>query len=327
MGTGYKVAAATEAIAAAKAEIARRGLTVTVTKAYYALVVGQRKYATAQQALEQARRFLQIAQQLERAGQAAHSDVIKAQIQEEQQEAAYSDANLAMETARLDLAVLIFPTLDENFTAVDDLNQPQPLPTIGEVQEMAGRMNPDIRAAMESVRQANLGVTGAKTAFLPTLMFDGDYGIEANCFALHCKAAAFPEAGVLPNLGYSFIANLTIPVWDWGTLRSKLHQAEFKQQQAQVELSAAQRHVLGELYGAYNEALVARDQVDKLRQTADLAAESLRLVTLRYQAGESPALELVDAQTTLIAARNAYDDAEVRYRTALATLQTFTGSF
>ena len=98
MGTGYKVAAATEAIAAAKAEIARRGLTVTVTKAYYALVVGQRKYATAQQALEQARRFLQIAQQLERAGQAAHSDVIKAQIQEEQQDAAYSDANLAMET-------------------------------------------------------------------------------------------------------------------------------------------------------------------------------------------------------------------------------------
>ena len=61
------------------------------------------------------------------------------------------------------------------------------------------------------------------------------------------------------------------------------------------------------------------DQVDKLRQAADLAAESLRLVTLRYQAGESPALELVDAQTTLIAARNAYDDAEVRYRTALAT--------
>ncbi len=327
MGTSYKVAAATEAIAAAKAEIARRGLAVTVTKAYYALVVGQRKYATAQQALEQARRFLQIAQQLERAGQAAHSDVIKAQIQEEQQDAAYSDANLAMETARLDLAVLLFPTLDENFTAVDDLNQPQPLPAIGEVQEMAGRMNPDIRAAMESVRQANLGVTGAKTAFLPTLMFDGDYGIEANCFALHCKAAAFPEAGVLPNLGYSFIANLTIPVWDWGTLRSKLRQAEFKQQQAQVELTQAQRHMVGELYGAYNEALVARDQVDKLRQAADLAAESLRLVTLRYQAGESPALELVDAQTTLIAARNAYDDAEVRYRTALATLQTFTGSF
>ena len=327
MGTDYKRAQAAEAIAAAKAEIARRGLTVTVNKTYYALVVAQRKYATAQEALEQARRFLQIAQQLEKAGQAAHSDVIKAQIQEEQQEAAYSDANLAMETARLDLAVLIFPTLDENFTAVDDLDQPQPLPMIGEVQNLASRMNPDIGVAMQALRSATQEVTASKTAFLPAISFDPEWGLEANCLALNCVYTALPEAGATPTLGYFISASLTMPVWDWGTLRSKLRQAEFKQQQAQVELSAAQRHVLGELYGAYNEALVARDQVDKLRQAADLAAESLRLVTLRYQAGESPALELVDAQTTLIAARNAYDDAEVRYRTALATLQTFTGSF
>jgi len=38
-------------------------------------------------------------------------------------------------------------------------------------------------------------------------------------------------------------------------------------------------------------------------------------------------LEVVDAQTTLITARNAYDDAQVRYRNALANLQTFTGNF
>ena len=35
------------------------------------------------------------------------------------------------------------------------------------------------------------------------------------------------------------------------------------------------------------------------RHTADLAAESLRLINLRYQAGESTALEVVDAQNTL----------------------------
>ncbi len=90
-------------------------------------MVGQRKYATAQEALEQARRFLEITQQSEGQGQAAHSDVIKAQIQYQQQEAAFTDANLAMENTRLDLAVLIFPTLDENFTAVDDLDTPHDL--------------------------------------------------------------------------------------------------------------------------------------------------------------------------------------------------------
>jgi len=327
MGTDYKRAQAAEAIASAKAEIARRGLTVTVTKSYYALVVAQRKYATAQEALEQARRFLQLTEDTERAGQAAHSDVIKAQIQYQQQEAAFTEANLGMENARLDLSVLIFPTLDENFTAVDDLDTPRPLPTFGETQEMAGRLNPDLRVATETLRQSNLDVKGARSAFLPAISFDPVWGLEANCIALHCVYTSIPEAGATPTLGYYIQATLTLPLWDWGSLRSKLHQAEFKQEQAQVSLSQAQRRMLAELYAAYNEALVAREEVDKLRQTADLAGESLRLVTLRYQAGSSTTLEVVDAQTTLIAARNAYADAQVRYRNALAALQTFTGNF
>ena len=64
-----------------------------------------------------------------------------------------------------------------------------------------------------------------------------------------------------------------------------------------------------------------------MRQSADLAAENLRLNTLRYQAGEASVLELVDAQNTLNQARNAYDDGLVRYRLALANLQTLTGTF
>src|SRR5438128_9541535 len=61
----FRRAQAAEALAAAKIEIAQRGLAVTVTKDYYALVTSQRKYATAQQSLDQAQRFLQITQQQE----------------------------------------------------------------------------------------------------------------------------------------------------------------------------------------------------------------------------------------------------------------------
>jgi outer membrane protein TolC len=327
LGTDYKRTQAAEAIAAARAEIARRGLTVTVTRSFYGLVIAQRKYATAQEALAQARRFLQLAEDTERAGQAAHSDVIKAQIQYQQQETAFTEANLGMGNARLDLSVLIFPTLDENFTAVDDLDTPRPLPTFGEAQEMAGRMNPDIRVATETLRQSNLDVRGAKSAFLPAISFDPVWGQEANCVATHCVYTAIPEAGATPTLGYFITATLNLPVWDWGSLRSKLRQADLRQEQAQVVLSQTQRRVLAQLYAAYNEALVAREEVDKLRQTADLAGESLRLVTLRYQGGSATTLEVVDAQTTLIITRNAYDDAQVRYRNALASLQTFTGNF
>src|SRR5205085_8626662 len=94
-------AQAAEALANARVEIAQRGLAVTVTKNYYAFVTSQRKYATAQQSLQQAQRFLDITQQQERAGQVAHSDVVKAQIQFEQQKQGFQESNLGMENGRL----------------------------------------------------------------------------------------------------------------------------------------------------------------------------------------------------------------------------------
>jgi outer membrane protein TolC len=327
MLTGLRRASAAEAIAKAKTEIAQRGLSATVTKNYYTLLVSQRKYATAQEALDQARRFLDITQQTEGAGQGPHSDVIKSQLQYGQQEQSFEEARLAMENSRLDLAVLIFPTLNENFTVVDDLDSPQALPPFPEVQTMAGKENPDLRVAAETMREADLDVTAAKGSFLPSLSIETDYGIEANDFALHAVAKAHPDLGPLPTLGYFVTANLTIPVWDWGTLRSKLHQAEFKQDQARAELSQAQREMLSNLYSSYNEAAVARSAVDTSRRTAALAAESMRLINLRYQAGESTSLEVIDAQDTLTQSRNAYDDSEARYRVALANLQMLTGSF
>lgn len=327
MRTGYRRASAAEALAAAKAEVARRGLDVTVTRDYEDLVVSQRKYATAQASLDQARHFLEITQAGEHVGQIAHSDVVKAELQFEQQKQSFEEAKLALENDRLTLAVLLSPTLNENFTVVDDLDSPHALPPFAEAQSMAERQNPDLRAAMESLREARLDVAAARNAFLPSLSLDVDYGIEANSFALRSRASVDPRVGRLPNLGYFATAVLNVPVWDWGALRSKLRQAEYRQQQAQVELSQTQREAVSNLYSFYNEALTAGGAVESTRHAADLAAESLRLTTLRYQAGESTALEVVDAQNTLTQSRNAYDDAEARYRLALANLQTLTGSF
>jgi len=323
----YKRAAAAAAIAQAKAEIARRGLTVTVTGLYYGLIVAQREYATAQQAFDQAQHFLKISQDLERGGEVARSDVIKAQLQFQQQNQAFQEAALAMSKARLDLAVVLSPNLDLNFNLVDDMDQAPVLPPFGEVETMAAHENQDVRAAVEAVKAAQSDLNIARAGFFPTLTFDGVYGIEANALALRSTVAAAKELGPLPNPGYFITASLNVPVWNWGATLSKLRQAEYKRQQAKVELSQAQRQALSSLYSFYNEAAVSRAEVLGLRQAADLAAESLRLTTLRYQAGEATALEIVDAQNTFSAARNACDAGQLRYRTGLATLQTLTGKF
>ena len=104
-------------------KLRRAALVVTVVQAYYGLVVAQRKYATAQRAADEAAHFFDITQKLERGGEVAHSDSIKAQLQEQQQQRVLQDAELEMERSRLDLAVMIFPNFNENFTTVDDLGK------------------------------------------------------------------------------------------------------------------------------------------------------------------------------------------------------------
>lgn len=323
----YRSAAAAAAAAQAKAEIARRGLDVTVTKLYYALIIAQRKYATTEQTLGQAQRFFDITKKLESAGEVAHSDVIKAHLQFDQQKLAFQEAELATNNAHLALAVLLFPNFNQHFTVVDDIDQGPVLPPFPELTAMAERENQEVRAAIATLRKAKSDVTIARAGFFPTLTLDVDYGIEANAFALRSTVAAAPQAGRLPNLGYFATATLNFPVWNWGATSSKLHQAAYRRQQAQVELSQAQREALANLHALYNEATVVRSEGATLREAADLAADSLRLTTLRYQAGEATTLEVVDAQNALATARNAFADGQARYRLALATLQTLTGRF
>jgi outer membrane protein TolC len=320
----YRRSSAAEAVARARSEIAARGLVVTVVQTYYGFVVAQRKYSTAQRAAAEAERFFSISQKLEHGGEVAHSDVIKAQIQTAQQRRDLQEAELEMNRSRLELAVLVFPDFNENFSVVDDLQMPEPLPSFPEVQAAAANKNPELRAALAALQQANQEVAVAWNGFLPSLGLDYFYGIDANHFAVN---QTDPTTGQqVRNLGYAATATLQLPIWNWGANRSKVKQADLRRQQARVELSFTQRQLLAKLQTLYNEARTARSELESLDQSAELAAESLRLTTMRYQAGESTVLEVVDAQNTLTQARNAFNDGQARFRVSLANLQTLTGS-
>ena len=96
--------------------------------------------------------------------------------------------------------------------------------------------------------------------------------------------------------------------------------ADLQRDQAKVELSFAQRKAAADLKIFYEEAATSRAELESLRQSADLASESLRLINLRYQAGEATVLEVVDAQNTLTQTQNALGDGQERFRVALANL-------
>jgi len=316
----YRRLIAVEAVAKARAELATRGLLATVTQNYYAMVVAGRKIANAGASLSEAQQFLDITQRQEQGGEAAHVDVIKARIQAEQRQRDLQDAQSAYEKARITFAVLLFSDYRQDFTVTDDLESPPPLPDFTEIRRMALANNPDVRVAQGTVEQQAHALTFARTGYLPTLSFDYFYGIDANQFATHNR-----EGQNL--LGSVAQAQLTVPIWNWGATQSKVRQARIQLQQAKSDLSFAQRNLASETDAFYIEARTAAAQLQSLKSSAVLSAENLRLTRLRYTAGESAAQEVVDAETQLAQARNAQDDGLIRYRLAIASLQTLTGAF
>jgi outer membrane protein TolC len=309
---------AAAAAARARSEIAARGLVVTVVQSYFGAAAAQLKLEIAQKAADVGQSFLKLTQDLEHGGEVAHSDVIKAELQGNDRLRQLREAKLALLNARLDLAVLIFPDLTDSFEIAEDLHATVSLPDLPEVQQLAARNDPDIRAALEATREAGYGVTASRAGYLPSLSVDYFYGIDATHFVTRTDG--------ISNLGSSVVATLDIPLWNWGATQSRVRQAELRRDQAKRELSLSQRKLLAELQSLHAEAEAASNELASLSRSAGLATESLRLTTLRYKDGEASVLEVVDAQNTASLADTADQDGAVRYRVALANLQTLTGA-
>ncbi len=318
----YKRAGAAFALATAQQEIARRDLTVMVVNAYFSVLASDGKLAVAQRAADEAEHFSSLTRKLEAGREVAHADVVKADLQTQQRQRDLADAQLAAEKARLDLGVLLFPDPRTSYALADslvtNLSQPPVLPLRAEVQAAAQQNNPDLRAALEAVRVADQDVAAARFGYLPQLSLNYSYGIDAAQFSVNG-----PDG--IRNLGYSAFATLDVPVWDWFATQSRVRQANIRRNVARTELTTTQRRLLADFEEFYNEAKSSGEQLASLDNSVAGAQDSLKLVNLRYTSGEATVLEVVDAQNTLTTTEAMRADGVLRYRVALANLQTLTG--
>ena len=313
-----QVASAIAARASAELEISRRGLVFAVVNLYYQVSATEAKRSLLAEALQEATSFTNLTQKREAARDVAHADVVKAQLQQQQRQRELSDADVAVNKARLELAVLLFPDPRTPYSTETPGAAPA-LPTREEVNRLASANNPEIRSALADTRASIAAVASARAAYLPDLALNFSYGIDAPQFAKNGPDAT-------RNLGYSISATLDIPVWDWFATQKRVKQSEIQRDVARVNLTATQRRLIATLEEAYVEASAAQNQLNLLEQSARTAEESLRLTKLRYAAGESTALEVVDAQNSYLSAETSQTDGFARFQLALAGLQLLTGT-
>ncbi|MGI4755227.1 MAG: TolC family protein [Janthinobacterium lividum] len=311
------LADANAARAAAELEIARRGLVATVVNLFYGTAGGTQKVDVAVEAKLEAEQFLEITQKREAAREVAHADVLKAQLQQQSRERELTEAEAAVSRATVELGVLLYP--DPGTPYQLQTTEAPLLPGRASIETLARNNNPEIRSALAGVAVSQATSAGATAALFPDLALNFTYGIDATNFGVNGPNG-------IRNLGYSMSATLDIPVWNWLSTERSIKAAHLRETAARTTLSATQRRLLASLSQFYTEAEVASRQLASLNTSVVTAREALRLTRLRYLQGESNVLEVVDAQSTLIAAQNAEIDGQLRYRLALANLQTLTGT-
>lgn len=309
-------ARALSAKAGADLESARRDLVLRVVQGYFGVLSAQGKLTVAERARDEAKDFVHLTGELEQGREVAHADVVKAELALQQRERECSDAELAAEAARLNLGVLLFPDPRTPYTLA-----PDPAPSLApedRVEADAAKNNPDLQSALDAVKAAHAEVGAARAGYLPTLSFDFAYGIDAPQFAVNG-----PDH--VRNLGYSASGGIDFPAWNWFGTHERVKQSQYQEQAARVALTATQRTLIAQLQEYYHEAQVANSQLSSLDTSVNTATESLRLTRLRYKAGEATAQEVVDAEAALALVETERADGQLRFRVALANLQTLTG--
>ncbi|NLO79984.1 MAG: efflux transporter outer membrane subunit [Xanthomonadaceae bacterium] len=155
---------------------------------------------------------------------------------------------------------------------------------------------PDIRAAEQRLISANANIGAARAAFFPRITLTGTVG------------TASTELSDLFGSGsglWSFMPQITVPIFNSGRNRAALALAEVRRHQAVADYERTIQQAFREVA----DALVARASLERqlAAQERLLAAqrERLRLAQQRYESGVADYLEVLDAQRELFAAEQA----------------------
>ena len=117
--------------------------------------------------------------------------------------------------------------------------------------------------------------------------------------------------------------NLSIPLTGWGETSHKLKQHKLEIQKAQMMLGDYRQKMDLQNRQIYDQLVESVKLVEQHRASRDLAKENYRVSLMNYKAGVGTMTELMESETLLLQAENAYTDARISYRTSLRKFQDY----
>ena len=269
-------------------DVVRLSIAGLVAQTYFAIRSLDAQIRLADSTYDARKDSLDVARSRVRAGLASDLDVNQAQI-------ALADASLQAKDLRRqrELAEHLLATI---VGRLDLRVEPAPvalpglpaLPPLGLPSELLER-RPDVRQAEEQLAAANALIGVAKAAYFPTITLAASYGGESIALASTINGAArIWSAG----------AGALMPLLDWGRVGARVDEATARKAQALAGYRKSTETAFREVSDALTEVRVFSSVQQEVEERAAVARDTLKLVNVRYRAGYSAYLEVLDAQRT-----------------------------
>ena len=269
-------------------DAAQISLIAEVAKAYVAQRTADEAMRISKMALDSREKTYRLAKLRFNAGVISAIDLRQNETLIESAHADYAAQTRLREQAGNALALLIGQPVPANLPPAQPLGKQvavNALP-VGMSSDVLLR-RPDIRQSEYQLQAANANIGAARAAFFPRISLTGSFGsVSRELDGLFTG----------PNMAWSFMPQISLPIFDFGRNQSNLDLANARKNIAVAQYEKS-------IQGAFREVA---DQLAARRTLADqLAAqergyqaerERLRLVQMRYDNGISSSLDLLDAQ-------------------------------
>jgi multidrug efflux system outer membrane protein len=272
-------------------------LVAEVALAYIQLVGLDEQVAISVRTLESRRKSLAIVTSRFRAGITSVLDVRQAEILVAGAQATL--AQLQLQRSQVENALSILVGSNPRTIVRADTLSPYDLPAelpAGMPAALVDR-RPDLLAAEENLRAADLNVDAARKAFLPAISITGFLGYASPAM----RALTSGD-----NYAWSVEPAIKLPIFTWGRLASSLEATEAQQRIALEQYRAAIRNAFREVDNALAAYQSQREQREALAASAKANRERLRLTELRYVNGVASYFEVLDSQRNLFEAELDY---------------------
>ena len=301
-----------------------RKIIFQVMEAYYRVLNSKGQEDVQEANLKNAQTDQDAAEARLHEGLATLPDVLEARSATAQADYDLQAAIGATEIAHGDLAnaLGISPTSQFQVQGIQDLPIPQELDdTVEKSIDRALVQRPDLMQQVEQVRAAGAEIKAAKTAYLPTLSFDGYGGLS------HSYGQQSPMPGVYSPNQETWDARLSLTwnVFDGFARENRSAPAKADQKQAQAQIDTVRDQVENQVLAVSSTARTALREQRAAAALLASATESYNAALQSYNYGVRSQIDVVSAQRTLAAARTADVTARTQLLTGVAALAFQTG--